>query len=294
MTANHTYLANQIIVDPQRESYRGLYGEPLAEAIASAVADVPLLANPASNLLLQWRGVSYAVEFPASLVDHMSAFAGSFIAQQSPHSNILKLADVVLARCTSALPELTSDASLARKLHAVVVDLAARIPDVSSADAYVSSADEWWAEYIKEHAFRITLWSSLRVGYMAAFNAYETFIAQCVQQVAGVRDLRGGGKPFKDQLKLHLGESLTQRCWHAPDIHTVRQVRHSLSHAGGRVTDALRNVRHGVHVHDDVLQIMPADIRRAYETLARAAIDLITTVGNAPGQSGSTVDGSPQ
>ena len=283
MLETHEELAHRIVVDPRRESYHGLYEPPLAKAIDIAVAGIPLLNTPASNLLLQWRGIAYSVEFPSSLVTHMSAFAGSFIAQQAPRSNILKLADGVLAQCASALPELTSDPSLAKKLHATVVELAARLPDASSSSTYVSSADQWWDAYIEEKAFRITLWSSLRVGYMAVFNAYETFFAQCVQQLSGISDLRSGSKRFRDNVKQHLGDFLSQECWHAADIYAVRLVRHSLSHAGGRVTAALRNTRHGVHVHDDVLQIMPADIRRTYETLGRAALLLITTVRNRPG-----------
>lgn len=290
MIEKHVELTHRVVVDPRRESYRGLYPDPLAKAIDSAVAGVPILTPPTSNLLLQWRGIAYSVEFPSSLVAHMSAFAGSFIAQQAPQSNILKLADVVLAQCAAALPELTSDPSLGRKLHDAVVALAARLPDASSSGTYVSSTDKWWDEYLEEKVFRITLWSSLRVGYMAVFNAYETFIAQCVQQLSGVSDLRSGRKQFKEILKQHLGDVASHECWHAADIHAVRQVRHSLSHAGGRVTEALRNARHGVHVHDDVLQIMPEDIRRAYETLCRGALVLINTVRNRPGPIDSSTE----
>jgi len=290
MLENDGEVAHHIVVDRLRESYRGLYEEPLAKAIEGAVANVPLLAAPTSNLLLQWRGISYAVEFPSSLVAHMSAFAGSFLAQQAPHSNILKLADAVLAQCSSALPELTSDPLLARKLHATVVDLAARVPNASASGDYLSPPDKWWDAYLEEKVFRMTLWSSLRVGYMAVFNAYETFISQCVQQLSGVRDLRSGSKQFKEYLKQYLGRHLSEKCWYAADIYALRQVRHSLSHAGGRVTDALRTARHGVHVHDDILQIMPTDIRRAYGTLGRAALVLINTVRNEPRPTDSSSD----
>lgn len=290
MLEKHEEPAHQVVVDPRRESYRGVYSEQLAKEIDAAAADVPLLAPPTSNLLLQWRGIAYYVEFPSSLVAHMSAFAGSFIAQQAPQSNILKLADVVLAQCATVLPELTDDPSLARRLHAAVVDLAARLPGETSSATPLSSADEWWDAYIEEKPFRITLWSSQRVGYMAVFNAYETFITQCVQQLSGISGLRSGTKRFKAYLKRHLGDVLSQKCWHVAHIHAMRQVRHSLSHAGGRVTENLRNASHGVHVHDDFLQIMPEDIRRAYETLGRAALALITAVRDRPDPTDASTD----
>lgn len=283
MTDSYDYVVQSIVVDPRYESYQDLFDQQLAESLDAAAAQVPYLVPPTSNLLLQWRGVSYTVTFPASLVDHMSAFAASFVSQQAPHSNIHKLADAVLAQCLLAIPEITSEPSLACKLRNAVLDIAARVPDAYASGTYSLPSAEWWAAYIEKKPFRMTLWSALRIGYMAVFNAYETFVVQCVREITGNATVRSSDRNFVTVIRECLGETVTQRVWSGTDVKTVQLTRHSLAHAGGRVTPGLRDAPHNIRVHEDVLQIMPADIRRTYTTLARAAIDLLESARGTAG-----------
>jgi hypothetical protein len=264
-----------IKIDDRLESYKDVYGDKWPLAINQALVGVPWLSDATSNLLMQWRGVSYAVGFPPLIADQLSAFAASFVSQQGPNSNILKLADATLSRLRQAIPEMNMDPSLSRRIHNEIVELSARLLDGSATDACKLTPEGIWPSYLNEKPFRLTLWSSQRIGYMAVFNAYETFVVDVVRVLSGRDRLRSSDQDFRSTLVSAVGPRAAQNCWCSAKINVIRLVRHSLAHAGGRVTRDLEKVSHGIQVHENVIQVMPADLRAAYERLAKSVVQLL-------------------
>ena len=80
-------------------------------------------------------------------------------------------------------------------------------------------------------------------------------------------DCRTSDRDFNQRLRSAFGDDVARQCWLNGDIAIVRDVRHALSHAGGRVTKRLENKKHGIKVLNGQLHIVPEDNRRTIKTL---------------------------
>jgi hypothetical protein len=50
---------------------------------------------------------------------------------------------------------------------------------------------------------------------------------------------------FKKGLRTAFARDVADPCWFHPEINIARLIRHALSHNGGRVTEYLKNQKHG-------------------------------------------------
>lgn len=272
----------QIFLDDRHQSYRGLHSDDWCIRFDDLVAGSPTLQHLGYDLMLHWRGAAYTAEFPASLIDHFASFATGFMREPpTPNADILKLATALIARCSRDVPEISADPSVQSKLRNVFVEMAAQFAEFGETK-FEFPRDRVWKRYLQEDVFQITIWSSLRICYVAIFNAYDNFIAQCLQLAAGDPKVRTADRDFNKRFASIFGESMPQQCWHTNDMHIIRQTRHALSHAGGRETERLGKLAHQIRVEGGKLQITPADVYDEFSTLKVNAFELASHVRDWP------------
>jgi hypothetical protein len=80
----------------------------------------------------------------------------------------------------------------------------------------------------------------------------------------------------------HFGPQIADDCLNSSDVKIARLVRNSLAHNGGKETDDLKKVKHGILVEDDVFQIMAPDTRRLFYVLKERAYKLVEKAVTLP------------
>ena len=99
------------------------------------------------------------------------------------------------------MPELVENSSLRARLVAELATIAAEFRDRAAAVKHDYPVEPIWAQFMSDTAFRISLWSSQRVAYVAFFNAYEAFLVDCVKRATGASSLRTQSDDFKKGLR---------------------------------------------------------------------------------------------
>ena len=123
------------------------------------------------------------------------------------------------------------------------------------------------------------LWSSQRVAFSAYYNAYENLLVRLAKTAAGLDSLRVTNKSdFNKCLREQFGDDGRDTCWTNSRINLFRLIRHSLSHAGGRLTDDLAKIKHNLHLIDGKIQITPVENILIVKTLQPCVDFLIERV----------------
>lgn len=255
--------------------YRNVFNDDWGAHFLEVTAKASKLDGLGLDLVMEWRASVYTAAMPPTILDHVKAFYDGFIRARHIDTTLVKLAEAIPARLLRRLPELSGDPELVRKLQREIVQLGS---DVHEANKQHEEFDieKAWNEYLTHHVFQLSLWGSQRICYLAIYNSYENFVLQCVKLRIPGEKCRVTTTDFKSQLSRAFGDDMLQQCWTHEAVNIARVARHSLSHAGGRVTDDLEKLKkkHGFVVVDDRIQVTPADMKSLLSTLKHAAMEL--------------------
>ncbi|NQU20477.1 MAG: hypothetical protein HQ567_04285 [Candidatus Nealsonbacteria bacterium] len=271
-----------IFVDDRLESYRNFFSDDWGHRMDALVNDAATLRELVFDLMMDWRGAAYTVSFPAQMLEHFRGFAEGFANDSEPNTGILSLVDTLLAKVSRDLHELPAEPQLQRKLREKFVKVAAELKEAQDAVQQTLPVEQLWQDYLGHDVFQMTLWSSLRICYVAIYNAYDNFVGQCTSVACNGERTRTTTRDFKQKFKSAFGDPAFQRCWGNSGIHVARLARHALSHAGGRKTDALSRQSHNFRVEDGVIHVTPSDVKELYSTLKDAAFGLAEVAKHKP------------
>ena len=222
---------------------------------------------------MEWKAAAYTASMPVELLRHVKAFHDNFVNTGELNTHLLQLAFGIPGELVKELPELTGDPELLRKLQTKVMGIGARIHEARTAAKVEFPLDQLWNDYLKESVFQLSLWGSLRICYVAIYSAYDNFLARMVGVVLGQRVRTN--QDFVKHLRNAFGEAICDRCWTQTPVLIARLARHSLAHAGGRVTDELRNLKHGFEVRDDRIQIVPRNVKALWALLKKNVTEVV-------------------
>ena len=257
-----------IFVDDRRELYQPAIASEWAEKTLDARNAAPKVAQVISDFLVEWRSISMTAAMPAAIVDMVISFAHGYSNSHTPDSSIAKFGQHALHGLRLVIPELTDDAVLQRKIQEHLVDLLVKIRDVEENTQLQFSPDHLWQAYFAAPQFKLMLWSSQRVAFSAYYNAYENLLVRFAKLAAGLDSLRVTNKSdFNKCLREQFGEDCRDRCWTNSKINLFRLIRHSLSHAGGRLTSDLEKIKHELRLIDGKIQITPVENLSIVETI---------------------------
>ena len=267
-------------IDDRLQAYEGYIPDGWMKETFGAVLPDSVLGGMTWDLMMSWRTTAYTASMPgvfAKAIQHSTLGYGEAIASEA---DVLTLAESVLKRVSRKVPELVEDSGLRARLMAEMVKTADEVRvAAAAAKPHLFPAETVWRDFLKQHVFQMSVWSSQRVAYVAFYNAYEAFLVDCLRVAAGLDQLRASDKStFNPLLRTALGDDISLPCWSHHEINNARLVRHALSHAGGRETADLKKQKHGVRLVGGALQIFPEDnkkmldrLRKAVEVLAAAA-----------------------
>ncbi len=264
-------------------AYRGYIPDDWGEKTVGPLKEGTVLERLVLDLSLAWRSASYTAQMPATSIRAMHAVAVGLSNFATPNASIVRFADAVIGRLADRVPELAVDRTLGMRLVQELETIATDFRDRAAAVPYQVPVETMWAPFMQDVAFRISLWSSQRIAYVAFYNAYEAFLVDCLKVGGGLSSLRSSDKkPFNEALRTALGKDITCACWSHHEINIPRLVRHALSHNGGRETEDLKKQKHGIRLIGDELQIVPNDVHRMLSRLRMAVDDVISVAcGNA-------------
>ena len=128
----------------------------------------------------------------------------------------------------------------------------------------------------ESHEFQLAIWGSQRICFGAIYVAYEDFVRECIRLALGIAKYkpRGGITTIVADAARFFGQPLADDCLNAPEVWHSRLVRNALAHNGGKETDELKQVQHGIRVESGLLQIMAPDNRRLFNILKIRAYKL--------------------
>jgi hypothetical protein len=268
----------RIRTDANISSYAGYMPDDWGEKTIDPIPDGTVLERLLMDLALSWRSASYTAQMPATCIRAMHAAALGRTRFISPDSSILAYSESIIAELARRTPGLVGDGELCATLLSELVKISAEVRDRTAAVKNEYPIEPLWAEFMEEVGFRISLWESQRIAFVAFYNAYESFIVRSLKVATGNRQLRSSQKkPFNEALRSGLGKDISPTCWSHHDINIARLVRHALSHYGGRETEDLKKQKHGVSLIDEELQIQPEDVKRMLQCL-RTAVDEVTAI----------------
>jgi hypothetical protein len=272
-----------IYTDSDIKAYEGYMPDEWGERTIGPIPEGTVLERLLLDLSLSWRSASYTAQMPATSIRAMHAAAIGRSNFVSPDSSIVMYSERIIAQLCQRVPELVEYSWLRARLAEELVKISADFRDKAAAVKHDYPVEPIWAQFMGDTAFRISLWSSQRVAYMAFYNAYEAFIVDCLKAGKGLKHLRSTDKKvFNEALRTGLGTDISGPCWSHHEINIARLVRHAISHNGGRETDDLKKQKHGIKLIGQELQIVPEDIHRMLRRLRKAVEEVIVVTKAQP------------
>ena len=264
-----------IYTESDIKAYEGYMPDDWGEKTIGPMPEGTVLERLLLDLALSWRSVTYTAQMPAASIRAMHAAAVGRSKFVSQDSSIVAYSDGIICKLSQRVPELVEYSGLRARLVAELATIAAEFRDRAAAVKNDYPIEPIWAEFMTDPCFRINLWASQRVAYVAFYNAYEAFLVDCVKCATGASSMRTQADDFKKGLRTGFAKDIAHSCWFHAEINVARLVRHALSHNGGRQTDDLKKQRHGIRLIDEELQITPEDNQRMLRRLRRAVEEVI-------------------
>jgi hypothetical protein len=273
-------LLREIGIDNRIGSYDGYLPDEWTSQVYDASQSTAVLYQIVVDLVLGWRTTAYSAMMPATAIKAMQAATLGYAKYVTPDASVISYSEAVLAKVSRNVPELVENRDLRARLMSELVTVADEFRTQRTAVNPEMPIESLWQEFLDQDAFRLSVWASQRVAYVALYNAYEAFLVACAKQSLGVTQLRATEKAFLDALHNSFGPDLTGPCWNHHEVQIGREARHALSHAGGRETEKLKKHKHGIKVIEGVLQIVPDDNHKLLRRL-RAGVDAVVAAAAA-------------
>lgn len=268
----------RIHTDTDINAYQGYMPDDWGEMVVGPIPEGTVVEQLVLDLALSWRTASYTAQMPATTIRAMHAAAlgrGKFV---TPDASIVRFADAIIGQLSHRVPVLVVDRQLGNQLVKELETIATEFRDRAAAVKEDFPIEPIWADFMNEVGFRLSLWASQRITYVAFYNAYEAFIVDCLKVGSGATSLRSTmKKEFNEALRTALGVDISGPCWSHQEINIPRVVRHALSHNGGRLTEDLKKLPHRIKLIGEELQIVPEDIHRMLRRF-RTAVEHVVSV----------------
>lgn len=257
----------KVYITTSLESYRDFLSDDWATRIEALTTAAPKLSEIVLDLIVDWRAAAYTASLPAMALDQVKAYHDGYVNTSKINTAFLDLADVVIAKLATKLPELTVDPQLISRLRTAIVDLGVEWNDACRTTSVEFPTERVWNSCLNHIAYQLCLWGSQRICYVSIYNSYENFIVRALCVARSTDACRVTDHDFKDQFANSFGSNLLGKCWTRDAINVVRLVRHSLSHAGGCVTKHLAKQNHDFVLQDDRIQVTPDKTKALFSLL---------------------------
>lgn len=262
-----------ILVDDRLSSY-GSFFDPIWAGQIHQIAKGTSIEESVLSLCLNWKAANNTQALPSLVIQSLYAYQFGFLNSTDP-----ELKGYFLTLAEKIGEKLKLNYKMRKEFQAITNEVIA-VMDDKKEEANAAGAvklDVIWHSflYLENREFPLAIWGSQRICYGAIFHAYEDF----VRDVISVAKKRPNYSALLDVMKNDctalFGTSITDYCLSDEAVEIARKVRNRLAHNGGKISQSLRTLPHGIAVNpDDVLQIMPENNRHLFDLLKVRALKL--------------------
>ncbi len=259
-----------ISLETAYSEYGTFFTDDFARRVFTLTANFPQVNSIVFTLVAEWRSISYAVALPTQYPSSLKSFVDGFVNNSTNYTSAGVIADVVIGRLVKDMPELDMSARDQRAIRNKLKQLA---QEAESARKTTIEFDEEaiWRDYLSMHVVQLGIHGMLKMGYLGLYSAYENFLVKLMRLIQE-QDVRVTDRNFDEQVRQCFGVK-AGNVYINSDMSTIRKIRHSLVHAGGRLTDHLKKIDQlPVVVVDGELHIHPRHLRDLYKILSKAAL----------------------
>jgi hypothetical protein len=264
-------------IESEIEQYRHVWPTAAADQLDTRCGKAQKLRKLAMPLLLHWRAYAYGAGMPEQFVLAGKAAVEGF-QKSGGVTEVLDIAPKIVNGLAIAVPEMVNEEGLARRLEQAAILLGANFQEQRNKDIEVYPVDVAWHEHLQSPVFQLYIWSSMRLCYQGVYNAYEDFVIQVIRAILEIppqEGFRANDPRFKEVFTKDLGPPLWDECWKGKEIRDIKLIRHSLTHASGRMTPNMKEAGIKIEMVNGVIQILPHRIRELYQLLAPRAMKII-------------------
>lgn len=135
------------------------------------------------------------------------------------------------------------------------------------------SKQDLWDEYLKNNAFKASLWKVAEGSFCAIYYAYENLLVRLLAEITG-RPIRVTERGFNKQLITVYGPS-ADRVWSSNFVAVSREIRNCITHNGGKATERLLTMKPRPVVERGDVLISANDVRTLYNGLKPCVLEAI-------------------
>jgi hypothetical protein len=277
MNDDNNQFAGTIYIDSQIDSYKNYLNDERIGNIVNQLNKESFLGKHFFILLMELRGISYNASLPYLIPNMLETFHTGYIQSINPRSTLLEFASAIVERLRNEIPQLTKRNRLSHKIKDRLVVMSQDYFDINKKLPIVIDRYGIWDNLLKMPIpiFNHALWSNQRVSYLSGYSAYDNFMARVVKDALNLERCRTTDREFHNNVKEAFGIKAAKLAWTGDEITTLREIRNSLAHAGGKITDNLKKRNHECRLENDIIQITPKDIKRLFSAITSAVEDIV-------------------
>ncbi|MEL7500039.1 MAG: hypothetical protein AAFN77_20730 [Planctomycetota bacterium] len=238
----------------------------------------PALGDALFSLLAEWRAIAITGAMPAKIIDWLADYMNAYSNASPTKFACEAKASLINQQILELVPELAGNDVLFEKIISAIKKVTFEVQSTSDQLKIEINRDRLWKDFLAhdDPSFPMMLYSSQRVCFVAYYNAYECFLVDVLKELSGSASLRmSNKKQINPLIKEHFGgDDGFGKCWGNSELNIARLTRHSFAHAGGKLTEDLKKVKHGLIVQGGVIQIPVEYNIKLLQTL-RAGVDHI-------------------
>ena len=130
--------------------------------------------------------VSYTAQMPATAIRAMHSAALGRGKHVTTDKSIVAYTDDILRQLSDRTSRLARDPALAARMRKALTEIATEKRDRLKEIKEDFPIEHIWADFMNDVGFRLSLWASQHVTYVAFYNAYEGFVVDCVKHATGL------------------------------------------------------------------------------------------------------------
>ena len=266
--------------DPRLASYKTFFDHQWAKDIRKLVSGTKL-EPPVDSLTFHWKSVANAHLMPWLIADSLKGWAKGFLLAHNPTA--VQVVGVVQQKIQRKLDNEAGKAISRRgkkRVIAIVKSIAKDVLDQGTAAKQAAARNirstDIWSALIGHHEFVFSICGSQRLCYAGIYFAYENFVRQCTSLATSKPEsyYQNDFTMQRQDMVAVFGKECVENHIADERVNIARLVRNALVHGGGRISDELRKISHGLEVEDDVLQIMAPDTSNLFQQLKTRAFKL--------------------
>jgi hypothetical protein len=274
-------------INERSESYVVLITEKWEIDVRANVETSSVLKETIESLIHTWRATGDMALLPSEcLIQGQLAFQ-NYIRLRPNAVGYVGIIQNMIGELYRRLPEIVGDGKLNARLSSALADILTDYDLKTREKLSEFQPDQMWQDAIQNEPYRRAIWGSQRVAFVSIYNAYEAFLIDSFKAAfkpsSGSLRTEGPQSQFSEYLS-RLGVEKT--CWTDTAIDNAKAIRHSLVHAGGKMTILLDKLitKSGrkIEFDDGLLVIKPDHLKSLTLVLQKAVQEFVVAAQKFP------------